>query len=347
MLQISTLVFVIATTFATEINAATIAVVPGKFDKEYYVSISGTIEKGDSNKFAMAAWEAIMVSQSNLTVVLDSDGGDVEEAMLIGSLTRELLASTEVHGVTLYRPGTPAGNELEELAGLFQSARYGLRPIIKNTYAREDIAQCVSACILIFFAGTNRVVWDNSLFGTTMQMRSAVPSIGIHRPRYDQQAFGSLEPLEASIAYNMMEDNVRIYMLQMGAPNTLIDRMFEIPSYEVEFYGADDFSRYFVSTAPFLEEWIAARCGSPAMMAHLTPAEADIYELIFTERTAALKRGEISTSEYDGYFPTGITPKVGQDILDKVKNESLNFARCSFQEIRQRQRDWAFGYSPE
>lgn len=268
-------------------------------------------------------------------------------AQSASGLARELLAATRVHGTTMYRPGTPAGDRFEELADEFQSQRYALRPVSSSTFSRDDIVQCASACTLIFFAGTNRVVWNNNLFGTTMQTRQVIPSVGIHRPKYDEQVFASLEPLEASVAYDMMEDEVRVYMAQMGAPNALIDRMFETPSYEVEFFNADEFSRFFVSIVPFMEEWIAARCGSPAMSARLTSAEEEIYELIRSERLAALKRGEITTSEYDDYFPTGISPKTGQDIIDKLKKKSLDFAICSNQEIRQHQWDWASTYTPE
>lgn len=342
---ISTITFA-AVINATAANSATIEVVPGRYENEFYLSISGTIERGDSEIFAYAAWEAIMRNQGNLTIVLNSDGGDVEEAIRIGELTRELLGATRVHGTTMYQPGTPAGDELEELAHEFYHAGYALQPLSTGTYMRDDVVQCVSACVLIFFAGTDRVVWDNSLYGATFETRQVIPSIGIHRPRYDEQSFAKLGASEASSAYNLMEEGVRAYMYRMGAPNDLVDRMFEVPSYEVEFFNAEEFNDFFVPIVPFMEEWTAAKCGSPAMSANLLASEQEAYEHILAERLAALEGGVITTSQWDSYFPSDISPSVGRDILNKVQSVSMDFAGCSNREIRQHQMDWASNFVP-
>jgi len=128
--------------------------------------IKGLIEPGDADRFR-ARFAALVTSEqlpeaqdpeTLWTVKLDSPGGDLQEAMRIGALLREGLATTE----TSYRyarrpdgvydfepaPGTICLDGEGTLAGCFAD-------VVK--------AQCAGACLLIWLAGADRYAHEGEL----------------------------------------------------------------------------------------------------------------------------------------------------------------------------------------
>ena len=82
------------------VNAADIFVDTG-YGGATYIRIEGTIEKGDLQKFKSVTKSFVLTSRSNLNdlpIRINSTGGNIDEAIEIGRVARELLASIVVNG---------------------------------------------------------------------------------------------------------------------------------------------------------------------------------------------------------------------------------------------------------
>ena len=94
LVSVRSLVFSAAATcnlcFSSPSGAADVSLRDGRIEGDYFVSISGEIKKGDLNKVNAASKKAIQRG-SELEFVLDSPGGDVDEAIAIGRFAREML----------------------------------------------------------------------------------------------------------------------------------------------------------------------------------------------------------------------------------------------------------------
>lgn len=209
------------------VNAAT--VYKGTDALGAIVVIDGEIKHGDLKKVKRVAYEIISSpSYNNLNIHLNSKGGDVKEAMLIGNLFRELLATVTVYGnIIRVDDGIieKAITENPKLAILFQ---YDKRISVGTTLADGDIRKCYSSCVFIFYGAVNRHIRDNvDQRDGYLDDRNSIPVIGIHRPYYENDYYSDLTPMEAQKAYKDLAGMVRSYLLKMGAPLSFIERMFK------------------------------------------------------------------------------------------------------------------------
>ena len=124
-------------------EAAEIAVVDGRYEGEKYVSISGLIAEGDLERTLEAARVASTTGRNTLAFLLDSPGGDVEEALKLGRLIRQLMGTTYVYGNQLYTPGTPTGDDIESFGEDFSQVRFHVVPIEAGvSLAEADVVRC-------------------------------------------------------------------------------------------------------------------------------------------------------------------------------------------------------------
>lgn len=106
--------------------------------------------------------------------------------------------------------------------------------------------QCLSACFFIWSAGVNRYMHTD-------------PIIGIHRPFFEKHYFAELSLMDADKLYVSMKDGARRYLLRMGVPNKLIEKMFATSSDKMYILKGKDFEEMF-STSPAFDEWIGSKC---------------------------------------------------------------------------------------
>ena len=159
---------------------------------------------------------------NTLTLLLNSPGGDVDEAIKIGRLARELMAKVSVHGNLLYTLGTPHGTKLERFGQKYPPYRVGLVAIkAGDSLTEQDLVRCYSACVLIFYGGVDRGVSDN--WDQRTDREKSIPAIGLHRPYFAAEAYASLSPIEAKQQYAILDKEVRDYLVEMGAPQDLAD----------------------------------------------------------------------------------------------------------------------------
>ena len=134
------------------------------------------------------------------------------------------------------------------------------RVISSNNNLKEtDITKCYSSCVFILLAGIEKTITDNQ---DDHGQRIEIPTIGIHRPYFDQKYFSKLTPEEALVEYKNAERLVGDYLKELGVSDLLIDRMLKSPSDSIEFVSAEKFKVYFNQIEPYYEEYMLAKCGS-------------------------------------------------------------------------------------
>jgi len=216
------------------------------------ILIYGDIEKGDAQKFKNLVQN---IKQENCLVgkvSLLSHGGDVFEAMQIGSLIRKNLISTEAPLAHQWVT-KPLFIGCSSLCDSF----INIKPCLLKNRDRETteprICGCNSACFLIWSAGVERM--GNGL--------------GLHRPYFSKDYFQGLSAKEAEEKYDELSNDVREYLISMDIPAHIIDEMFShnsediyylVRSYE-EDYTETGFNISALKFVPFFEEWIISKCG--------------------------------------------------------------------------------------
>lgn len=183
--------------------------------------IIGEIQKGDFEKV-----RSLLAKNHPFlgTFLIRSSGGDAIEAMRIGTLFRKYLITTD----------GPEGNP--KLG--FVSPTLVSRPNERCSHFHLDCG-CASACALIWLGAVQRS-------GT----------VGLHRPRIEDQAFRSLPADEASKVYKTVLASVMAYLREMDTPDSLIAAMAATASTDIVWVRADFELARPVSVA----EWIDATC---------------------------------------------------------------------------------------
>lgn len=185
--------------------------------------VRGTISKGDFEKVLA------LYRQSHPflgTFLLESPGGDVDEALKIGRLFRKYLVNAVASTRRTRRDDST-----------FFFLDY---PDIRKGLCAEEECACASACALIWFGAPERN-------GT----------VGLHRPRYAEvSAFGALAPADAALAYAQVLDRVSHYLEEMEVPRPIIEKMISTGSGDIEWIDEDRANR-----PPGFTEWQDASCG--------------------------------------------------------------------------------------
>jgi hypothetical protein len=191
--------------------------------------LEGKIEPGDFAKFQNFILEHDKVAE----IYLASPGGNLNEALKIGILTRMLRLSTVVPSRTLT-------NQARELA----VAQHDLRQ------SKADYL-CASACFFIFVSGINR---KSDGFGPAI--------LGIHRPSLSDQERKTLEYEQIAAAADQMRAAVVKYLTVMDAPERYAAEMFAVPPGKIRWIRNDEFDEDFKGIIPRLRDKFNAKCGT-------------------------------------------------------------------------------------
>lgn len=182
--------------------------------------IKGPITSGDFEKF-VSFYRAQHPFVS--TVLLQSPGGSVSEAMKIGRLLRRYLVEAKA-------PERINGHNV-----LMVSAR--------NLCAGPDCI-CASACALVWFGAPDR------------QGR-----VGLHRPYRKDLEFGSLSADAAKKQYQHALRDVTSYLTEMGAPSIVVEAMSSTSSADVRW--VDDgvlWGNIPMARDAAFDEWLRSNC---------------------------------------------------------------------------------------
>ena len=216
-----------------------------------------------------------------------------------------------------------------------------------KSLAEDDVIRCYSACVLIFFGGTNRTIVDNY---DDRQSRRIIPVMGIHRPYYDLKYFSTLSPKEASKEYKRLEILVEEYLKEMGATGALMERMLRKPSNDVELVTSKDFKSFYRPVEPFLDEFLLAKCGSDADKEVLGPKELNDYERLSKDRIQEFVRRQKADPDlsrnatvFENYVPDGFDADYAARLQKKVIQHHQQVESCRTKAVLTHQIEWAAG----
>ena len=187
-----------------------------------WARFTGEIEPGDYEKVRSFFKQHYLTLQS---ISLRSPGGDVSEALKIGSLWRKYLVSV----TTPFRREGAKGGDF-----------FTLDP---DDPCEGQTCICASSCALMWFGAVSR-------FGI----------VGIHRPKITAPEFISLPADQAAWVYKRTLDAVSRYLEDMEAPRSVLDHMRETSSADISWINDPGESKF--ENPPSFREWIDASCGS-------------------------------------------------------------------------------------
>ncbi len=136
---------------------------------------------------------------------------------------------------------SPGGNVAEAL----KMGRF-LRERMAHT-AVDSGSDCSSSCVFLMAGGVRRDVFLNG-------------RIGLHRPRFEFEHYGSLNQNQARKAYHALKQQCTEYMNNMGISQRVFENMLITPSQEIIFIGRETAKEMgLVGSDPAWEEWERAR----------------------------------------------------------------------------------------
>jgi hypothetical protein len=187
----------------------------------------GPIVSGDYDRFV----DAIKKHDGNFFALhLRSGGGNVQEAMRIGRLVRQLLIWTYA----------PAPQNLQKI--MPQMA--GTCTYDSRVLGKPVPCICGSACVLIFLGGVFRVGWE----------------LYVHSVAFDRENFASLPPGQAAKKYQDAMSVVQSYLTEMGVDSKWFDRMLRTSSAQADKVTLAEAKELF-GWEPGTREWVLAKCG--------------------------------------------------------------------------------------
>lgn len=197
------------------------------------IKLTGKIEVGDSTRLRALFREPTPAGFHYNTLLLDSPGGDVAEALRIASVVREaMLETTTMRSVgDIDTRALRSGDKLPRMHW-----------------------PCVSACFLVWVAGAERT----SL--STVDPEHGPVGIGLHRPYFAPAAYNN----PASQVAEMQQQAaaaMREYLRREQIPESFIEKMLDRSSREIYWLHESGDEWALNGRAAWFEEMMIARCG--------------------------------------------------------------------------------------
>ena len=229
------------------------------------ILIKGDIQIGDSQKFLKTMQE---IKQQNCTigiVSIISNGGDVIEAIDIGSNIRKNLITTQAPSDGHFSDGSSLPPSCRSIS----NSNFSEMDKWEKMPPQDYPCDCNSACFLIWAAGVVRI-------GT---------SLGLHRPYFSKEYFQGLPAAEVEEKYKKLSSLVRTYLSSMDIPNDIIDEMFSHSSEDIYYLylrGTEGNMQQFIKGlrySPFFQELLIAKCP------RLTDEEMKVFQDLMFKTT--------------------------------------------------------------
>jgi hypothetical protein len=336
------LVFNMLFSFATNTYSAEIKITKNPWGDKIIV-LQGKIERGDYEKIKKASLEILNNANEYskpLHLHLNTEGGDVNEAIKIGRFAREVLLSVDSYGKIIIDPSSEDGKRL--------LAKDTIDPdyVLLDKYEKlssDHIVKNYSAGIIIFYGAVKRAHRDNSDQRLGFYKKYSIPVIGLHRPSFDQKYYATLSPSKAASEYKKLESSVREYLLEMGSPQSVLDDMFRYASNDVKLIEDYEFRKMYKGEESFLEEWLISRCGASGHYNDvLSVEELDAWPQIEKEQVRLLMKD--TDKEFDSskiYESQNYEFAFIKGILEKIRKHNRTVGFCREKAVINHQISWA------
>lgn len=314
---------------------------------EEIIEISGEIEVGDLDKVKKTTKELIAkwpnTNPSPLSYHLNTVGGSVSEAIKIGRFFREILASVNSFGKIIIAPGSEDERLFINPGQPWKGYQYVVLSPEKKL-GQEHIVANYSAGVLIFYGAVRRAHRDNSDQRLGFYKQVTIPVMGIHRPYYATKDFSKPPPSGSENTYKALEKTVREYLIEMGASQEIIERMFNKPSAEMEMIKAEEFRTFYKPEEPFLEQWLVAKCGATGAENLFNKNDLERYKKIESERTRLSLTAKESINKPFGHTFSSNT--FSEEEINTTRSNLYNYTAkvnaCRDAAITQHQQAWAY-----
>ena len=201
------------------------------------IKLTGAISKGDAKKLTKVLARPVPAIGIYRTLLLDSPGGDVEEALQVAELVRRALLETSTFRV-------PLGGEDETQLGFYP---------------------CASACFLVWAAGTLRehsTSAEGPVVRDGKRLRGQPAGLGLHRPYFGTDDYKTSDISKLARKQQEVTALVREYLKREAIPEALIEEMMRRSSRDILWLENGTVrSREIPEIAPWFEELLIARCG--------------------------------------------------------------------------------------
>lgn len=229
-----------------------------------FIVLDGEIAPGDLEKLKEQA-AVLYQNRYPLVIQLNSQGGDLNEALEIAEFVRASWATTWLRGLQIFPED-----------------------------ANKLIVTCDSACAIIFLAGIHRRYSEENTIryladdpyvipfknrrdagglgeaadiireaaGLPKIKMETIPVLGLHRPYIIQDYNSQLTGAASAQLYIQMEKTVQQRMLSYSVPEALIDRMMRTSSTNIDRIDPYELREILPKTEPWFEEWQLATCGT-------------------------------------------------------------------------------------
>lgn len=195
------------------------------------ILLSGRIVPGDAARLLEVIRHPPSGHKFFANLILDSRGGDVEEALRIAEVVKSALLGTKTY----------TNSEFALAFHLYELGSVHKKPNLMLLKKR-----CVSSCALIWIAGTEKG-------------GAELGHLGLHRPFFAKEAYSNPSPTELSRHQNRITGIVRNYLTQEGMPSALIEKMLQYSSQDVYWITQSE-ALEFPSYAAWWDEMLIARC---------------------------------------------------------------------------------------
>lgn len=140
-------------------------------------------------------------------IELDSNGGDVQEAMKIGKFIRQNNFNTQISFVRIYKKGKDFDIDVNKKG------------------------QCNSSCVFIFAGGVDK------------SFSPEFSEIGIHRPFFSNLD-SNLTIQEIKIAREKLNKSIKDYLIEMEVNPSLADDMLGTPPEKIRYLTVNELEKY-------------------------------------------------------------------------------------------------------
>lgn len=308
---------------------------------EPIIQIRGEIEEGDLANIQRFAARFLIeqppARRKALAFSINTPGGDVLEAMKIGRYFRSVLANVESYGTIIYA----TGSDEAEIASRRKDPDPDIVVLpVDAPLSDSAIVRNYSAGVLMFYGGVKRAHRDNS--DQRLGLKT-IPVMGIHRPYFAKELFASLSPVKAQDAYKVLETSVRNYLLEMGAPQSLADRMFESASNEIELIPDEEFRTLYKKEESFFQEWIIAKCGAARPPYGLAPNEYENFVKINAWQIRSRMQDKFASDKPSFYvYPHPDYPQpYAENLYRRIRAYNGKVHQCEETAVVNHQVEWA------